>query len=377
MKKFISIILSLVMCLTTPIIANAADVDDKSINAKSVVLMDLDSKKVLYAKDENERLSPASVTKIMSILLILEALDNGKIKLTDKISASKNAVSMGGSQIWLEVGETMTVDELLKAVVVASANDACSALGEYVGGSSTGFVKMMNDRAKVLGLKNTSFENCTGLDDTTKNHYSSAYDLGVIACEVMKHSKVLDYTTIWLDSLRNGETELNNTNKLVNTFDGITGLKTGTTSNAGFCVCATASRDNMNLVAVVLGSDTSEHRFETASYLLDWGFANFECVKPKVDAKKIKPVKVMGGVEKSVTPKYKASSIMLEKGYDKLEYKYNILESVKAPVKKNQILGNIEILSNNKTISKINLYSNNSIAKIDFYTIFRHLLINI
>lgn len=377
MKKFISIILSLVMCLTTPIIANAADVDDKSINARSVVLMDLDSKKVLYAKDENERLSPASVTKIMSILLILEALDNGKIKLSDKVSASKNAVSMGGSQIWLEVGETMTVDELLKAVVVASANDACSALGEYVGGSSTGFVKMMNDRAKALRLKNTSFENCTGLDDTTKNHYSSAYDLGVIACEVMKHSKVLDYTTIWLDSLRNGETELNNTNKLVNTFDGITGLKTGTTSNAGFCVCATASRDNMNLVAVVLGSDTSEHRFETASYLLDWGFANFECVKPKVDAKKIKPVKVMGGVEKSVTPKYKASPIMLEKGYDKLEYKYNILESVKAPVKKNQILGNIEILSNNKTISKINLYSNNSIAKIDFYTIFRHLLINI
>lgn len=366
------------MCMITPIMVSAAEVDEKCVNAKSVVLMDMNTNTVLYENNKDERLSPASVTKIMSMLLVFEALDIGKIKLTDKVTASKNAVSMGGSQIWLEVGETMTVDELLKAVVVASANDACTALSEYVGGSVTGFVKMMNDRATELGLQNTSFENCTGLDDTTSNHYSSAYDLAIIASEVMKHSKVLDYTTIWLDSLRNGETELNNTNKLVNTYDGITGLKTGTTSNAGFCVCATASRNDMNLVAVVLGSDTSEHRFETASYLLDWGFANFESVKPNIDAKKIKQIKVINGVKKSIKPIFDDKiSIFLEKGKSDLEYNYKQIKSIKAPIKKGQKLGEIEILNNKKMISSIDLTSNENIAKIDLYTIFTHLLINI
>lgn len=377
MKRLISIFLSITICLITPITVKANTIDEKNINAKSVVLMDLNSKKLLYSSNKDERLSPASVTKIMSILLILESIDSGKIKLTDKVTASKSAVSMGGSQIWLEVGEKMTVDELLKAVVVASANDACTALGEYVGGSVTGFVKMMNDKAKELGLKNTSFENCTGLDDTTNNHYSSAYDLAIIATEVMKHKLVLDYTNIWLDSLRNGETELNNTNKLVNTYDGITGLKTGTTSNAGFCVCATASRNDMDLVAVVLGSDTSEHRFETASYMLDWGFANYEMISPKIDEKKINKVKVKNGVEKSVMPIYKSSPIITEKGNNDFEYKYSQEESVKAPVKKGQKLGSVEIISNGKTISTIKLVSNKDIQKIDLYTIFRHMLINI
>ena len=278
MKKLVIFIMSIVLVLNIPFCAYADDIEEKddNINAKAVVLMDIDSKQVLYQENQDDELSPASVTKIMSLLLVLEALESEKITLLDEVTASKNAVSMGGSQIWLEVGEKMTVDELLKAVIIASANDACTALGEYVAGSSIAFVKMMNDKAKELGLEHTNFENCTGLDDTVKAHYSSAYDLAVIASEVMKYDLVKQYSTVWLDSLRDGKTELNNTNKLVNTYDGITGLKTGTTSNAGFCIAATATRNDMNLVAVVLGSDTSEHRFQTAAYLLDKGFAEYK-----------------------------------------------------------------------------------------------------
>ncbi len=253
MKKLAVFVLAVIFALSIPVCAYASKNDD-NVKAESVVLMCLDTGDVLYEKNKDKRAYPASVTKVMSILLIVEALDSGKIKINDKVTASKNAMEMGGSQIWLEVGEKMTVEELLKAVIIASANDACTALGEYIAGSSSGFVDMMNERASQLGLKNTNFENCTGLDDSVKNHYSSAYDLAVISREVMKHKIITKYSTVWLDSLRGGKTELNNTNKLVNTYNGITGLKTGTTSKAGFCVSATAKRDGMSLVAVVLGA---------------------------------------------------------------------------------------------------------------------------
>lgn len=256
-----------------------------------------DTGDIIYENNAYEYLSPASVTKVMSMLLILEALESGKISLSDEVVTSKNAVAMGGSQIWLEEGEKMTVDELLKAVAVASANDACTALAEYIAGSTTSFVSMMNERAKELGLENTNFENCTGLDDTATNHYSCAYDIAVISREVMQHELIKNYTTIWLDYLRNGETELNNTNKLVNTYNGITGLKTGTTSKAGFCVCATAERDGMSLISVVLGADTSEDRFTSASNMLDYGFANYQIIVPEIDETQISTVKVINGIE--------------------------------------------------------------------------------
>lgn len=381
MKKIIIFLLSIVICLGIPVNCYAEESessDNENISAKAVVLMSIDTGEVLYQENEYEHLSPASVTKIMSILLMLEALDNGDISLTDKVTASEEAVSMGGSQIWLEVGEQMTVEELLKAVVVASANDACTALGEYIGGSTTGFVKMMNDRAAELGLEHTNFENCTGLDDTVKNHYSCAYDLALISSEVMKHDLITDYTTIWLDSLRNGETELNNTNKLVNTYDGITGLKTGTTSNAGFCVAATACRDDMNLVAVVLGSDTSEERFDTASYLLDWGFANYQIVTPDIDESKITPVKVINGVFKEITPSMgNSSKIIVKKGTDDISYNYSINKSINAPVKKGDKLGEIKILSNEKEIGTIRLVSPNNISKVTLETIWHNIMINI
>lgn len=376
MKRILSCIICILLTIQVPFVAYADNDAEKSkINAKSVVLMATDTKDVLYKENELEHLSPASVTKIMSILLCLEALDSGKIKLTDKVTASKNAVAMGGSQIWLEEGEIMTVDELLKAVVIASANDACTALGEHIAGSDVAFVKMMNDKTRELGLKNTNFENCTGLDDTTKDHYSCAYDLAVISCEVMKYDLIKDYSTIWLDSLRAGKTELNNTNKLVKSYKGITGLKTGTTSNAGFCVSATASRDGLNLVAVVLGSDTSEHRFQTAEYLLDKGFAEYSSRKIKIDKNKLTPVKINNGKQKSIIPSFSdTQNIVLPKDNGNLKYDFKIKKAVNAPVNKGDSLGSVKVISNGKTVKVIPLYADRGVDKVNFMYIFLNII---
>lgn len=377
MKKIIVFVLSFSLLFCTPMSVCAGQmlVDDENIKAKSVVLLDMDSREVLYAKNENEELSPASVTKIMSLLLIMQALDNGKISLDDKVVASKDAVAMGGSQIWLEVGEEMTVDELLKAVIIASANDACTALGELVGGSGVGFVKMMNDEARNLGLKHTNFENCTGLDDDVKAHYSSAYDLALIACEVMKYEQVTQYTTVWLDSLREGKTELNNTNKLVNTYEGLTGLKTGTTSNAGFCICATASRNDMNLVAVVLGSTTSQDRFDTAAYLLDMGFANYKSVSLELDNEQIKDIRVNNGTTKYIKPAYSSDEkITISNDNSELTYNYNIPKSVNAPIQKGDVLASVEVCCGEELVKTINLYSPQDVDRITFRQIFLRLL---
>lgn len=381
MRKATVFVMCIILCMIMPFSAFADENEKKeneNINAKSVVLMCTDTGKILYKQNEFEHLSPASVTKIMSILLTLEALDSGKVALADKVTASANAVSMGGSQIWLEVGEQMTVEELLKAVVVASANDACTALGEHIAGSSESFVKMMNDRAKELGLENTNFENCTGLDDTTKNHYSCANDLAVITKEVMKYDIVKNYTTIWLDSLRGGKTELNNTNKLINNYQGITGLKTGTTSNAGFCVSATATREDMSLAAVVLGSDTSEHRFETAAYLLDYGFANYQIFKPEVNNKKIKSVTVKFGEQKSLKPIISGTCcITIPKGENHITYDYNIKKQVKAPVKEGDKLGVIVVKNDDKEIERIDLVAPKSIVRLTLKSVFTAVTSNI
>lgn len=374
MKKLLIFLLCIYLIYAIPIKAFAKEKLD-FVQAKSVVLMCMDNNEVLYAENENEHLSPASVTKIMTILLVLEAIENKQISLSDKVSASAEAVSMGGSQIWLEVGEQMTVEELFKAVVVASANDACTALAEHIGGSTSSFVKMMNDRAKELGCKNTNFENCNGLDDTVKNHYSCAYDLALISSEVMKHKIITKYTSIWLDSLRDGKTELNNTNKLVNTYNGITGLKTGTTSNAGFCISATASRDNMNLVAVVLGSDTSENRFDTASSLLDWGFANYELIDAKPDKSKIKSVKIINGEIKSIRPVIDGKNkILVKKGEGELSYKYSIKTSVEAPVKRGDNIGKIVIEGKNGKAGVINLVADIDVNRITLSDIFINII---
>lgn len=376
MKRVISLILALSFVLSFPICVNAAE--NKKLNVKSSILMCLDTGEVIKQNNAFEHLSPASVTKLMSILLILEAIDSGKIKLTDEVAATENAVSKGGSQIWLEVGEKMSVNDLFKAVVIASANDACTLLGEYVAGSDSAFVDMMNKRVETLGLKNSHFENCTGLDDEITNHYSCAYDLAVIAKEVMKHKLILKYSTVWLDSLRNGKTELNNTNKMINKYNGMTGLKTGTTSNAGFCLCATATRDGISFVSVVLGAQTSDDRFALTEELLDYGFANYKLDNIKIDNSKLKTVKVKNGVDKSITPKCELNKkLLLPKNSDKITYKYSILEEVKAPVKKGDKLGVITVYSGNKKISSIELKSDKNIKSVTFLYIFKKMFNNI
>lgn len=383
MKKTIACLLAAfaviifpLQCFAEPEVAEKNDTIEDY--AKSSILMCADTGDIIYEKNAYEHLSPASVTKIMSILLVLEAIDSGKISLEDEVPAGENSVKMGGSQIWLELGEKMTVNELFKAVVVASANDACTALGEYIAGSSQAFVKLMNEKAQSLGLENTCFENCTGLDDTIKNHYSCAYDLAVIAREVLKHDLIYNYSTIWLDYLRNGKTELNNTNKLVNKYDGINGLKTGTTSKAGFCVCATAEREDMNLIAVVLGADTSEHRFQTASNLLDFGFAEYAVVAPQIDEAQITPVKIKNGKVKSVVPIYnQTDKLLVKKGDINIIYTYEIEDSVSAPVENGAELGEISIKNGDDVIKTITLVSPKAIEKISFNYILIEMLRNI
>lgn len=382
MKKIIIFICALLLFICYPVQCFYAEEKNErkqvEENAKSAILMCIDTGEIIYENNAYERLSPASVTKIMSILLFLEALDSEKIALSDEVVASETAEKMGGSQIWLEVGESMTVDELLKAIIIASANDACTALGEHLAGSDVGFVKMMNDRAAELGLKNTNFENCTGLDDTTKEHYSCAYDLAIIAKEVMKHEKVKDYTSVWLDYLRDGKTELNNTNKLVNKYNGITGLKTGTTSNAGFCLCATAQRDGMNLVAVVLNCETSDDRFNSAKNLLDFGFANYEIIIPNIDENQINEIKVKNGIEKSIVPTCNIEEkIMVKKGSSEVTYKYFLEKILTAPVNEGDIIGSITMYSGDKEIKKIALKSDRNIEKITYSYIFKKMLCNI
>lgn len=373
MKRVICVIIAVIMVMSMSVISFAQEETVAgTLSAKSAILMEISTGKVLMELNADEKLSPASITKVMTILLVMEALDEGKITLEDKITASQNASSKGGSQIWLKEGEVMTVHELLKATVIASANDACTALGEYIAGDETAFVSMMNEKAKALGMTNTCFENCSGLDDTVTNHYSTARDVAIMSCELMKHDKIKEYTTIWMDSLRNGDTQLVNTNKLIRYYDGATGLKTGTTSKAGYCVSATAERDGMELVAVVLGSDNSNERFEDAKKMLSWGFANYTIYKPEIDYSLITDVSVLYGKEsvaKSVVKKPKP--ILIEKGVqDKITQRVDMCVDVEAPVEKNQTFGKIYFEIDGKTLGECTVLSEKRIERRDTWFIF-------
>ncbi len=370
MKKICSVMLSalFLFCLLNLNVTAQTQQMQVEVKAKSAVLMEATTGEVLMSMNEHEKVYPASVTKIMSLLLITEAIDQGKIALTDVVTASKEASQKGGSQIWLKEGEQMTVDDLLKATAVASANDACTALGEFVAGSETAFVKMMNDRAKELGMNDTVFENCTGLDDTAENHTTSAYDVALMSAELIKHDRIRNYTTIWMDTLRGGETQLVNTNKLIRFYEGATGLKTGTTSKAGCCVSATAQRDGISLIAVVMGSESSNDRFDGAKAMLDWGFANYSAVELSVDPSLIADVTVIGGDVEKITPVAQNTfTAIVKKGCeDKITVKTDLALDVQAPVENNQVLGTVEFFSDGKSIGKINLCSQREIEKMNF-----------
>ena len=373
MKKIISILLCFLMIMPLSITAYAQNNTlTDSLSAKSVVLMEMSSGEILLSKNPDEKLPPASITKIMTMLLVMEALDSGKIKLDDIVTTSKNASSKGGSQIWLKEGEQMTVNEMLKATAIGSANDACTALGEHIAGGETEFVAMMNKRAKELGMNNTNFENPSGLDDTTENHYSTARDVAIMSCELMKHEKIKEYTTVWMDSLRNGETELVNTNRLVRFYEGTTGVKTGTTSKAGYCVSASAKRDGMELVAVVLGSDNSTERFEDAKKLLNWGFANYTVYQPTVDTSLITNVNVLFGKENIIAPVTKEiKPILIKKGTeDKITQRVDICLDVEAPVEKGQKLGTVYFETDGKVIASCPIINENYVERRNWFFVF-------
>lgn len=379
MKKAMSVITAVFLLFCFNFSGYAAKSDNSGkleIKAKSAVLMDVSTGRVLYKYNENEKLPPASVTKIMSLLLIAEAVDSGKIKLTDEVTASAEAAAKGGSQIWLKEGETMTVDELLKAVAIASANDACCALGEYIAGSETAFVGMMNDRAKQLGMKNTHFENCSGLDDDTVAHLTTAYDIALMSVELLKHEFIEKYTTVWMDSLRDGKTELVNTNRLVRFYNGTTGLKTGTTSKAGKCLSASARRDGLHLVAVVMGSETSDDRFESAKTLLNYGFANYESVTLTVDESLITDVSIIRGEAEKITPEYEEiKSVTLKKGdKDKIATEITLSTDAEAPIEKGQILGSIKFTLNGETVIESKLFSPTEVKRTTFIDVLSAML---
>ncbi len=338
------------------------------VKAKSAVLMDVETGEVLLSFNPDVKLYPASVTKVMTILLVAEALAEKKITLADSVACSENAASKGGSQIWLEPGESMTVDELLRATVIGSANDAATLLGEYVSGSEQAFIELMNRRARELGMKNTNFVNATGLDDASDDHLTTSRDIALMSRELLKYEFITEYTTVWMDSLRNGETELVNTNKLVRFFDGTTGLKTGTTAKAGCCISASARRDGVHLVAVVMGSENSNDRFETAKALLNWGFSNYVSYSPKYETS-INNVNVLGGRCGSVRVKIpELSPILIKKGEeDKVKVVVELCEDVEAPVLENQTLGSVTIKVSDKVVNVYKITAQQGIEKLTLF----------
>lgn len=342
---------------------------NSEIEAKSIVLMEANAGSVLLAENETAAYSPASVTKIMTLLLVAEAIAEEKIKPTDTVTVSEEAASMGGSQVFLEEGETMSVEELIKCTVIASANDAAYALAEHVSGSESGFVKAMNAKAIELQMRSTNFENVTGLDDTTENHVTSALDIAIMSRELLKHEIILKYSSLWQDTIRNGEFTLTNTNRLVRFYDGCNGLKTGSTNEAGFCMSATAKRDGMQLIAVVMGAKTRDERNQLAKELLDYGFANYSLYK--ADSEKIERVPVNSGKSSYVDIYSEPFAITVPKGKSaKIEKKYYIQQSIDAPIIAGSEIGKIEYMIDGEIIGESILYSKEDVEKISLWELY-------
>lgn len=345
-----------------------ADTTPFTLDCKSALLMEAKSGMILYAQNENEALPPASVTKVMTMLLCMEEIDSGRMSLSDTVTASKNAVGMGGSQIYLKEGETMTVEDMLKSVVIASANDAAVALAEHICGSEEAFVKRMNARAAELGMKNTNFENTNGLDDTTTNHVTSALDIALMSRELIKHEKILEYSSTWMDTIRDGAFGLTNTNRLIRFYKGATGLKTGSTSKAGFCISATAERDGVELIAVIMGASSRDIRNDCAKTLFDYGFANYAMyTAPSFEHD---PITVTGGVSPNVEIHADGFYTLVSKGdVSKVEVKVSLPESLTAPVKAGDKIGEIVYELQGQEIGRASIYASSDVEKISFFEV--------
>ena len=386
MKKILCFLIAITLCAAFVSEVFARESDNKSdavtagadftVDAKSAILMEAGTGKILFSQNENESASPASVTKIMTLLLVMEAREDGRISASDNVVISGYAASMGGSQVFLEEGEVMKVEELVKCAVIASANDAAVALAEHVGGSEKIFVGMMNKRAEELGMKNTNFENVTGLDDTTENHVTSALDIAIMSRELIKYPLVLKYSSLWQDTIRGGEFTLTNTNRLVRYYDGCNGLKTGSTDKAGYCISATAKRDGMQLIAVIMGSPTRDIRNSAARSLLDYGFSNYAIYSSETGAVENVPV-YKGNKNQTTVYSSEFSAVIPKKELKKVEKIFEIPEYLTAPVSDGEAVGKITYKLGDEIIGTSDIYVSECIDKISFFDLFKNLLENI
>ena len=368
-KKIVSFILVFILICSVTMIKPSA-LSEKELTAPSAILIEPTTKKVLFEHNSHEKRPCASVTKVMTLLLIMEAIEEGKITYEEMVTSSQRASSMGGSDIWLEEGEQMSVDDMVKAIVVASANDASVAMAEHICGTEEEFINKMNQRAKELGMNDTTFKNCNGLDED--GHLTSAYDVAIMSAELIKHEKIFDYTSIWMDSLRNGKTQIVNTNKLLKTYKGITGLKTGTTNEAGCCMSASATRDGLSLIAVVLGCKTGTERFKDCATLLDYGFANYKYQLLSSPDEISKEIEVKGGMKKSIELSYNINGgFVLPKGSENsLEYKITLPEYLEAPVKKGDKIGKVTYTTGKEELASFDIIAKNETEEINFGSVF-------
>ena len=370
MRK-LSLFLALAVLLAAlPLSAGAVELE---VAGKSALLMDAATGTVLYEKNAHEKLAPASVTKVMTLLLIMEAIDSGKIQWEDTVTASEAAAAKGGSQIYLKVGETMTVTDMVKSIAVSSANDCACAMAEHLAGSEDAFVGLMNEKARELGMNDTNFVNCTGLDDgpNADEHKTSAFDIALMSRELLtNHPDIKRFTTIWMDTVRNGEFGLSNTNKLIRFYSGATGLKTGFTSGAGYCLSATAEREGMELIAVVMGAETSQIRNTACKQLLDYGFANFALVSPEMGEEAVVPVR-LGLAEAVRLIPGENPRLLIDKALKSgITTEISIEPEVTAPVSQGQQLGTLTIRSGEQVLARIPLVAQVEVPRLRWWNLF-------
>ena len=365
-----------VLCLLLSLLPVGVQAADLEVAGKSALLMDMATGTVLYEKNAHEKLAPASVTKVMTMLLIMEAIDEGRIGWDDTVTVSEAAAAKGGSQVYLKVGETMSVTDMVKSIAVSSANDCACAMAEHIAGSEEAFVESMNRRAEALGMQDTHFVNCTGLDDgeDAKAHLTSAYDIALMSRELMKnHPEIQKFTTIWMDTIRDGAFGLSNTNKLVRFYPGATGLKTGFTSGAGYCLSATAQRDGLGLIAVVMGAESSQARFASCKQLLDHGFANYALVSPETPEGSV-PVK-LGTAEAVQAVPAEQVQLLVDKGQLRQVQIETVMEQqVSAPVSKGQRLGTMTVKVGEQTLKQIPLVAKEAVPRLRWWDVFLQLL---
>lgn len=363
---FAAVCIALVAVLCIPAYAAPSESNALTLDCRSALLMEAETGEVLYALNEHEALPPASVTKVMTLLLIMEEIEAGRLSYSDTVTVSENAASMGGSQIFLEAGEQMSVEDLVKSVVIASANDAAVALAEHISGSEGAFVERMNARGAELGMKDTVFENTNGLDDTTDSHLTSAYDIALMSRELIKYTKITEYSSIWMDTVRDGEFGLTNTNRLIRFYKGATGLKTGSTAKAGFCITATAERDGMTLIAVIMGAETRDGRNSSAVKLLDHGFSHYTLYRDT--HRELADVKVTRGVKESCALKAQELCAVLEKAaVSRVEKKVICAQEAGAPIEEGMRLGEVIYTLDGEEIGRADVYAAERVGRMTFF----------